>query len=154
MADALRQAGEYAAQAGVKIVLETHDAFALGATTADILDRVNHPAVGALWDIMHPFRFGESPEETCRHLSGRVYHTHIKDGRLRPERGSGGHELCLPGDGDVPIKEIMSLLLAEGYQGSWCLEYEKTWHPELPDTEVALQRFATLIRGYLEELGA
>ncbi|HEY63206.1 MAG TPA: sugar phosphate isomerase/epimerase [Caldilineae bacterium] len=154
MADALRQAGEYAAQADVKIVLETHDAFSLGAVTGDVLNRVNHPAVGALWDIMHPFRFGESPQETCQHLQGRVYHTHLKDGHLRPEKGPGGHELCLPGDGDVPIKEIMQLLIADGYQGSWCLEWEKTWHPELPDTEVALERFVTLIRGYLEELSS
>ena len=154
MAGALRQAGDYAAQAGVKVVLETHDAFALGALTGEVLQRTDHPAVGALWDVMHPFRFGESPEETLGHLRGRVFHVHLKDGHLRPEKGPGGHELCLPGEGDVPLKEIMRLLIADGYQGTWCLEYEKTWHPELPDTEVALERFATLIRGFLEELRA
>ncbi|NOZ26529.1 MAG: sugar phosphate isomerase/epimerase [Chloroflexi bacterium] len=150
MADALRQAGEYAAQAGVRIVLETHDAFALGAVTADILRRTDHPAVGALWDVMHPFRFGEPPERTYQHLRGWVWHVHLKDGHLRPERGAGGHELCLPGEGDVPIREIVRLLIANGYQGSWCLEWEKTWHPELPDTEIALDRFMKLIREYLQ----
>ncbi|GAB4560436.1 MAG: sugar phosphate isomerase/epimerase [Anaerolineae bacterium] len=154
MAAGLRQVGEYAAPTGVKIVLETHDAFSLGAVSGDILRRVDHPSVGALWDIMHPFRFGESPEETYSYLKGKVFHTHIKDGVLRPEKGPGGHELCLPGDGDVPIKEIVRILLADGYAGSWCLEYEKTWYPELPDTELALERYASLLREILAELNA
>jgi sugar phosphate isomerase/epimerase len=152
MATGLREAGDYAAQAGVKIVLETHDAFCLGAVTGDVLKRTNHPAVGVLWDVWHTFRFGETLPEAYNHLQGYIFHVHLKDGQLRPERGPGEHNLCLPGEGDLPIKAVLSLLMDQGYQDWFCLEWEKTWHPELPETEVALAHFAELMQGYWTEI--
>src|SRR5437016_182983 len=58
MAGFLRELGEIAADQGVTVALETHDAFSTGAQVAELLRRADHPSVGALWDLHHPYRQG------------------------------------------------------------------------------------------------
>ena len=53
----------------------------------------------------------------------------MKDHHRRPD---GKTELCLPGQGDIPLKGIVELLQANGYDGFLSLEWEKRWHPALP----------------------
>jgi len=40
-------------------LLETHDLFLTGAAVADVLSAVDSPRVGALWDLVNPWRAGE-----------------------------------------------------------------------------------------------
>lgn len=51
----------YAAELGVRVLLETHDSHNTAAAVARVLDRVDHPGVGAIWDLMHTCRGGEHP---------------------------------------------------------------------------------------------
>jgi hypothetical protein len=44
-------------------------------------------------------------------------------------------------------------LAGGGYRGYYCFEWEKAWHPEIDDPEVAFPHFAKVIRGYLAEAG-
>ena len=91
MADRLRTLGEYAEQNGdVSLVLETHDAFSTGVAVAEVLALVDHPRVGALWDLHHPYRHGETPDQTHAALAPYVQHVHVKDSRP-------GGAYCLPG---------------------------------------------------------
>ena len=146
VADRLRLLGEYAAQAvGVAVVLETHDAFSSGAQVAEALHLCPHPNVGALWDLHHPYRQGESPEQTWAVLGPYVRQTHVKDSR--PE---GAY--CLLGEGDIPIREMLGLLQRGGYDGWVNLEWEKRWMPSLADPEVAFPQYARTLRQYLAEL--
>ena len=143
----LRALGDYARSAGgnVSVVLETHDAFSTGAQVADALAQVDHPAVGALWDLHHPFRAGEFPAETFAALSPYVKLTHAKDSRP-------GGTYCLLGEGDVPVREMLALLHTGGYDGYVSVEWEKRWIPELDDPQEALPQYATTLRRYLSEL--
>lgn len=50
------------------------------------------------------------------------------------------------GDGDFPGKECLTLLDSRGYTGWYSLEWEKAWHPELADPEVALPQFPARFR--------
>src|SRR5205823_4503857 len=75
MAAFLRELGEIAAEHDVSIVLETHDAFSTGAQVAELLRETGHPAVGALWDLHHPYREGEPPETTVQLLGPYLRHT-------------------------------------------------------------------------------
>ncbi len=146
VADRLRLLGDYAAQtqAGVCVVLETHDAFSTGAQVAEALRLCPHPQVGALWDLHHPYRQGETPTETWDALGPYVRQTHVKDSHP-------GGTYCLLGEGDIPIMEMLHLLKGGGYDGWINLEWEKRWIPSLADPEVAFPQYAQVLRQYLAE---
>jgi len=136
VADALRQVAPQAEQAGVKIVLETHDGFASARRVAHVLDLVNSPAIAALWDSHHPYRVGESAEQVWELLNSRIAHVHVKDAnRLE---GENNWQLVLVGSGEVEVKEQLQALLRHGYNGYVSIEWEKKWHPEIEEPEVAL----------------
>ena len=101
VADALNQVAPTAERLGVDVILETHDAFCKGVDVAATLAQVDSKAVGAVWDVHHPFRMGEDIETTWRVLGPRVKHVHIKDARLRPD---GSWQLVLLGEGEVPCR--------------------------------------------------
>src|ERR1700682_1979469 len=52
----LAQLSEHAAQAGVKVGVETHDEFAHASIVARALALAPSPAVGAIWDMYHTAR--------------------------------------------------------------------------------------------------
>ena len=89
---------------------------------AEALRLAPHPRVGALWDLHHPYRQGESPEQTWDVLGPFVLQTHVKD-------SVPGGTYCLLGDGDIPIKPMLALLVQGGYDGWVNLEWEKRWIP-------------------------
>ncbi len=133
---------------GVTVLLETHDAFCRGAEVARVLAQIDHPRLKAVWDVHHPYRMGESIEETWRLIGDRVVHVHLKDARRRDD---GSWQLVLLGEGEVPCKEVVSLLAREGYRGYLCAEWEKKWHPEIEEPEVALPQHARLLREWMAE---
>ena len=127
VAESLNNCAPAAEDHGVAIALETHDAFSRGAGVADVLAVTPSPAVGALWDLLHPYRHGESPEDTAALLRGRIVARacqgrpaalrHIRARRLAaggggPRRGAHGahdgtaagrwlHRLYLTGVGEA-----------------------------------------------------
>ena len=145
-ASVLERVAPEAERAGVGIALETHDAFASAATVGEVLRQVPSPAIGALWDTHHPYRSGESPEQVWDLLGGRVLHTHVKDARRRAD---DTWELTLLGDGEVPVAEVMQLLGRRGYGGWISVEWEKKWHPEIPEPEQALPQHLSLLREWV-----
>jgi sugar phosphate isomerase/epimerase len=142
MAASLSRVAPAADRQGVAVVLETHDAFASAATVAEVLRRVPSPAVGALWDLHHPYRVGESPEQVMEVLGHHVLYVHVKDARRR----AGGWDLVLVGEGEVPVARSLEVLSRWGYAGWIGVEWEKKWHPEIPDPEVALPQHVAWLR--------
>ena len=76
-------------------------------------------------------------------------HTHLKDSK--PEGDE--RRYVLTGSGEVPVKEQVRVLAQAGYKGFYCFEWEKKWHPEIEEPEVAFPHFARTIREYLAEAG-
>jgi sugar phosphate isomerase/epimerase len=117
---------------GVRPVLETHDSHPRGQDIARVLIALDgaapgHP-VGAIWDVLHPFRVGEDPERTAELLApyltaGRGY-VQIKDVASRTVLTPVD-----PGVGIAPLPEIFDRLRATGYRGPVSLEWERVWHP-------------------------
>jgi|LakMenEpi03Aug12_release.lakeMendotaPanAssembly.Ray.scaffolds.fasta_scaffold113032_3 sugar phosphate isomerase/epimerase len=135
---------------GVTIVLETHDAFCRGAEVARVLAQVDSPHVAAVWDIHHPYRMGESIDETWRLIGSRVKHVHIKDGI---QRADGSWQLVLLGKGELPCQATIKLLYDKGYRGYLSAEWEKKWHPEIEEPEVAMPQHAQIMRQWVAQLG-
>lgn len=139
---------EHAQQANVKIGVETHDEFASATVTGRAIDIARSPAVGAVWDMWHTCRAGESPQQALAALGGRVINVHLKDAR----RTADGWELLLLGQGDIPVKEGLRLLSQSGYDDFISIEWEKKWHPEIPGPEVAFPQHLAVLQDYLREL--
>jgi len=149
MARPLAAVGPEAERRGIGIGIETHDAFSSARAVASLLSRVDCRAVGALWDVLHTCRMGESPEEVTQLLGDRLLHVHVKDGR--GETGASQWELVLLGEGDVPMAGVLRALRANGYRGWLTVEWEKKWHPEIAEPEVALPQHAEAMTRLLAE---
>lgn len=150
-AEIMNDIGEYAQQASVTVVVETHDALCDSSKLQQLISLVNHPAIQVLWDIHHPYRIaGEKISQTMENLRGHVSYTHIKDSLLE---ANSKHFYYVPlGEGDIPIFEALTLLKAEGYRGFLTLEWEKRWHPELAEPEFIFPRYASTMQMWLNKL--
>jgi len=140
--------GESAAMAqtlGVSIALETHDRFSSAVLVAEVLADLP-PAAAALWDVGYPYRVGEGPDEVLALLSARIAHVHIKDCRRKP--ASSDWQLTLLGEGEVPVEACIDALREAAYSGWLSVEWEKRWHPELAEPEVALPQFAEILTAW------
>ena len=145
-AETLRAAASYAAEHGVGVLVETHDAvWSHSAAAAALARMADTPAAGVVYDMLHPRRMGESVAETLEHLGEQIRLVHVKDGR-RPADGSVDWPLCMIGEGDMPLGEILAGLRARQYAGWYTFEWEKKWHPELAEPEVALPQAAAALR--------
>ena len=146
--ESLARLAPYAEERKVVLILETHDAFSTGQAVAEVLAGVDHPSIGALWDLHHPFREGEAPDMTESFLRPYLRHCHVKDSR--------DGQYTLLGEGDVPIKEMLTLISQRSIPEvghPWIsLEWEKRWHPEIAEPEVALPQYASRLREYLGEM--
>ena len=97
--------------------------------------QVNRPEFGLIWDVEHT-----DTDDSARRaaildaLYPWIRHVHLKDRR--------GGALCRIGAGEVPLAAICRALTDRGYDGYFALEWEKRWHPELPEPDVALTDFA------------
>lgn len=149
VANSLAEVMPTAERHGVTVCLETHDAFCRGEEVAAVLQQVDSPHLKAIWDVHHPYRMGESIEDTWKFIGERLAHVHVKDARPRED---GSWQLVLLGEGQVPCREIIHLLAAKGYQGYLCAEWEKKWHPEIQEPDIALPQHAQALRHWMAEI--
>ncbi|HEY2080396.1 MAG TPA: TIM barrel protein [Streptosporangiaceae bacterium] len=136
---------------GVSIGVETHDSFSASSAVAELLAMVPADAVGAVWDSHHPYRMGQRPAEVWSDLGRRTLLAQVKDAR-RDEARTDGWQLVLLGQGEVPVREMLGLLSGDGYEGWISVEWEKRWHPEIEEPEVALPQHLSVLNTWLTEL--
>jgi sugar phosphate isomerase/epimerase len=147
--DGLHQLGEYAGPKGVAVILESHGEFVDSPTLKEVLTRTDSKSVALLWDAHHTFVDGhEQPELTVAELGPWIRHTHLKDSV--PD-GKGGRKYVLTGTGDVPVERQVMALRTIGYRGYYCFEWEKVWHPDIQEPEVAFPDYVRVMTGYLTE---
>jgi sugar phosphate isomerase/epimerase len=148
----LRELGDHAKGSGVTVIVESHGEFVTSPLLLEIIAGARHPNVAFLWDAHHTCVAGEKPAETFKQLGRYVRHTHLKDSRA-PRDGEQGRRYVLTGTGEVPVKETVKVLAAGGYKGYYSFEWEKRWHPEIEDPEIAIPHYAKVMREYLVEAG-
>ncbi|HEV2252998.1 MAG TPA: sugar phosphate isomerase/epimerase family protein [Streptosporangiaceae bacterium] len=132
---------------GVAIGVETHDDFSASSVVASLLAMADPEWAGAVWDSHHPYRVGESPADVYANLGRRILLAQVKDARRRP---GGDWELVLLGEGEVPVKEMLGLLAAGGYRGWISVEWEKRWHPEIAEPQIALPQHLRVLAEWME----
>jgi sugar phosphate isomerase/epimerase len=150
VAQSLRTLGDYAGPKGVTVLIESHGDFTDSPTLRAIFEQADSPHVALLWDAHHTFVSGkEAPAFTVSQLGKYIRHTHLKDS----VRKGGGDDVqyVLTGRGQVPVKRQVEALVKIGYQGYYSFEWEKVWHPELEEPEIAFPDYAHAMREYLSE---
>lgn len=139
IATGLGQIADLTAASGVVSLIETHDAFCLSPSILDLYRRGASDRLEVLWDTLHTYRHGESAAATWAGLGDRIRLVHVKDAVVAtPAR----FDCALTGEGTVPVMSFIELLEAEGYAGYVNFEWEKGWHRDIAEPEVALPHFA------------
>ena len=150
IAQSLRSLGEYSGPNNVTVVIESHGDFTDSPTLRAVLEGANSPHVALLWDAHHTFVSGkEDPEFTVSQLGKYIRHTHLKDSI----RKGDDVQYVLTGRGQVPVKRQVETLAGIGYTGSYSFEWEKVWHPDLEEPELAFPDYARVMREYLSDIG-
>jgi len=145
---------------GVAIGVETHDDFSASATVAELLALFDSEGpdaagadsewVGAVWDSHHPYRVGEQPADVYASLGRRILLAQVKDARRIAGAEDDDWQLVLLGQGEVPVRQMLGLLASGGYRHWISVEWEKRWHPEIEEPEVALPQHLALLNEWME----
>jgi len=115
---------EIAEREGVYLALDNH-----GSVTnnhillLDILKTINSKHLGTNLDTMNYRWYGYRVDELkdiYRQVAPYTLHTHLKDGTGTKKNYKG----TVLGEGEIPIKDAISILKDAGYKGVWCVEYE------------------------------
>ena len=127
---------------GVEILLEVHGDFNTVEALSPILDKLSDKSnFGLIWDIEHTHKvYGAHWADFYTFARPYIKHVHIKD------YSDTQKALTLIGEGDVPIGPIVQRLRSDGYDGCFSLEWEKKWHPELPEIETAMDGFLSVMQ--------
>lgn len=143
--NSLYELGEYSNGKDVIVLLETHGSFSKSDMVRNVIEKVKHPNVAVLWDIEHPFKHGESIRGTYDNIGKYVRHLHIKDAVTSGEEV----RLCNIGEGNIPIRECISLLNEKGFDGYVSLEWEQKWKPYLEPIDKAVVTYYNYVRSCL-----
>ncbi len=89
----------------------------------EALHAVSSPRVGSNLDTMNLRWWGNAVDDLPKiyaELAPFVLHTHMKDGcNARPN-----YQGAALGDGEIPLASCVESLVAAGYKGVWCAEWE------------------------------
>jgi sugar phosphate isomerase/epimerase len=128
----------------ITAALETHGDFARTETATEIVTLVNHPQVRLIWDVANSLAAGDSIEDAGQTVQPFLSHIHLRD--ARPVSTSEHWLPVLAGRGNVSFAETLIAIERLNYDGYVSFEWEKYWHPEIEEPEVALPDFINAIR--------
>lgn len=137
----LRLAAERASTAGIRLAVENEDGFwaDTGARTAQMVQAINHPALGINWDPGNAFFADDDPYPTgYQAVRGRVQHVHFKDA-MRDAKGV--HHYVA--NGEVVWAGQIRALVADKYDGF--ISIETHIRPKVASARAALERLRSLI---------
>jgi len=63
-----------------------------------------------------------------------------------------GYRYVKIGKGEIPLRDALTLVQRNGYDGWLTLEWEKRWHPEIEEPEVVFPHFVKSIGDLLASL--
>lgn len=143
IAESIRELAEATAAKGVEIRIENHGDFAGAGETAAILHQSALANTGVVWDPVNSFvATHELPIDGAAQLRTLIRHVHVKD--IQGNRDSWHY--VLTGEGGFPLLELKTVLQDLRYDRFLSFEWEKKWHPEIADAEIALPHFARWFR--------
>jgi sugar phosphate isomerase/epimerase len=145
--EGLRELGDHASNSNVSVLLESHGELIYKKDLLFVMEGTASPHVGLVWDVCNMWIVTkESPDEVYASLKPYIKHTHIKDLKIV----NGKEEYVLLGTGIVPIFQAIDLLYKNNYSGYFSFEWEKLWHPEIPDPQIALTDYPKAMKKHFQ----
>ena len=140
----IRHAATLVGQAGLTLALEPHSP---SAHVADLVRRVDHPALGLNWDPANSYAAGEDVPfpDGYTHVRGLVRHVHFKDALQDPLTGRRTWTLA---NGVIDWTGAIAALHADGYQGY--VSVETHVRPKVEGSRHTVERVRRLIAGASE----
>jgi D-psicose/D-tagatose/L-ribulose 3-epimerase len=156
IARVLRSLGEYAADRGVVLGVETLNRFETSflnttAQALELVDRIDHAAVGLALDVFHLGIEEKHVGDALRAAGRRLVHLQVAEN----DRGT-------PGTGSLPWADIAGALHEIGYSGRVVIETfsdrveaiaraAAIWRPLAPDSDSLAREGLVFLRGLLAE---
>ena len=112
------------------------------------MDSAASAHTGLIWDVVNMWTVTkEPPADVYRQLKKYIRHTHIKDANLTGDKIN----YVLLGKGQTPIFDAIDVLYKDGYKGYYSFEWEKMWHPEILEPEIALADYPQTMRAHFKQ---
>ena len=156
IARVLRSLGQYAADHGVVLGVETLNRFETSflnttAQALELIDRVDHPAVGVALDLFHLGIEEKHVGDALRAAGQRLVHLQVAEN----DRGT-------PGTGSLPWADVGKVLHEIGYRGRVVIETfsdrveaiaraAAIWRPLAPDSDSLAREGLAFLRSLLAE---
>ncbi len=149
MVKTLRELAEHAEKDKVKLVVETltpyeSNAFKSANDLVELFKRIDNPYIVGMCDTVAPYVQHESIMAYFSKLGEKMYHMHIIDGEL----GTDSH--IMPGDGAIPLPELMTELKAIGYDGTATIELVLGY---INEPRMYAQRAVNRVRAMMQDAG-
>lgn len=137
IAPACREITEYAAEKGVRTMVENHGFFCQDSDRVErLVNTVAHENFGLLTDMGNFLCADENPAAAFGRVAPYAFYVHAKDFYVKSGNGfdpgegffrsRSGNYLrgAIVGQGDVPLRHCLSALKAVGYTGAVAIEFE------------------------------
>jgi len=90
----------------------------------------------------------EPPTDVYNKLKKYIYHVYVKYAKWINRK----EQYTLLGSGEGPVKEAIQLLVKEKFMGFCSFEWEKMWHPEIEEPEIALAHYPGAIKNIFSKV--
>lgn len=142
--NAFRRLGDLAREHNVRIGIENlmRRGSAAPAELLELLEAINHPAIGITLDTSHAHAAGLNVAECVRELGPHLVATHISD------NDRSGDQHLTPGGGTIDWPTVMAAFRTIRYDGLFALEIPGESHPT-PDLQALKLRHALSVTDWL-----
>lgn len=137
LAQGCRAVTEFAADRGIRTMVENHGYFVQEARRCEkLMQAVNHANFGALIDMGNFLCADDDPVSACRRMAPYAFHFHAKDFHVKPATAAnpgegwfqsrGGNYLrgSILGHGNVDVPGCIRAVRSAGYSGPLSIEFE------------------------------
>jgi len=137
LAKGCRAVTEYAADMGIRTMVENHGLFCQDSERVEkLVNAVDHPNFGVLIDMGNFACVDEDPAVAVGRLIPYAFHMHAKDFHMKPgtapqpgegwfvSRGGNYLRGAIIGHGDVPVAQCLTIMKKSGYEGVLSIEFE------------------------------
>lgn len=105
----VQEALDYAEKKNIRLAVENH-ADAYSEEVLWVLDKINHPLVGACADTANGYHVTENPTEAVKNLAPRAFTNHFRDNRISYMPWGLKAEGAAVGDGDFDMVGAYELI--------------------------------------------
>jgi sugar phosphate isomerase/epimerase len=148
LVDVIGEVADHCGDLGLTMNLETGQESA--DTLLEVLTRADRENLGVNFDPANMVLYGSGePLEALRKVGGHVLSVHCKDATWSGRPGEEWGEEVVLGEGDVDIRQFVSILDELGYEGPLTIEREVSGERQIADIKTGLD----LLRRVKADLG-